>query len=382
MNRIESSCLTFTLRWIIAALILFLNTYRCDPCLSQEHPYLTGAMIATQQRLQNPLDDQVDGAFGYAVDTLSRLYDQPMWVDRHIAKDEMVAVVPNKESIEFWLKRMSDQVDGQVIILDNLVFIAPKSIADSLSLAYWELKSSKIPAEWNKVDNPGLSWSHGASSIEVSNALCQFAKLDNAWTSSVEHDHWSEHSFSKVSRLAVATSVLGSIGKKLRIAEGKASVVPLVVEGDPPQAVSWKYNSSQMTQIGKEHWNTWKTENPMATFQKEGEGWLISASPEAHRALVRPLIPKKKWVKPKSNVPLYSLKLQGSLGKMLPELAMKLKLDISPLPLPEKIGKREVMIDVKDATVDVMLREIGKAGGIEFRKTSMDRYEIHILEEP
>jgi hypothetical protein len=67
---------------------------------------------------------------------------------------------------------------------------------------------------------------------------------------------------------------------------------------------------------------------------------------------------------------------------MLPELAMKLKLDIAPLPLPEKIGKREVMIDVKDATVDVMLREIGKAGGIEFRKTSMDRYEIQILETP
>jgi hypothetical protein len=40
------------------------------------------------------------------------------------------------------------------------------------------------------------------------------------------------------------------------------------------------------------------------------------------------------------------------------------------------------MIDVKDATVDVMLREIGKAGGIEFRKTSMDRYEIQILETP
>ena len=382
MNRIESSCLTFTWRWIFAALILFLHTLRCDPCLSQEHPYLSSAMVATHQRLQNPLDDQVDGAFGYAVDTLSRLYDLPMWVDRQIAKDEMVAVVPNKESIEFWLKRMSDQVDGQVIILDNLVFIAPKSMADSLTLAYWELKTSKIPAEWNKVDNPGLSWSHGASSIEVSNALCQFAKLDNAWTSSVEHDHWSERSFSKVSRLAVATSVLGSLGKKLRMVDGKASVVPLAVDGDQPQTVSWKYTPSQMTQIGREHWKTWKTVNSMAIVQKEGEGWLISASPEAHHALVRPLIPNKKWVKPKSNVPLYSLKLQGSLGKMLPELAMKLKLDIAPLPLPEKIGKREVMIDVKDATVDVMLREIGKAGGIEFRKTSMDRYEIQILETP
>jgi len=350
--------------------------------LSQEHPYLSSATVATQQRLQNALNDQVDGAFGYAVDTLSRLYDLPMWVDRHIAKDEMVAVVPNKESLEFWLKRLSDQVDGQVIILDNLVYIAPKSIADSLSMAYWELKASKIPAEWNKVDTPGLSWSHGASSIEVSNAFCQFFKFDNAWTSSVEHDHWSEHSFSKVSRLAVATSVLGSFGKKLRIADGKASVVPLLVEGDQPQSVSWTYTPSQMTQIGREYWNSWKSENPMATFQKEGDEWLINASPEAHRALVRPLIPKKKWVKPKSNVPLYSLKLQGSLERMLPELAMKLKLDISPLPLPEKIGKREVMIDVKDATVDVMLREIGKAGGIEFRKTSMDRYEIHISEEP
>ena len=170
MNRIESSCLTFIWRWIFAAMILLLHTLRCDPCLSQEHPYLSSAMVATHQRLQNPLDDQVDGAFGYAVDTLSRLYDLPMWVDRQIAKDEMVAVVPNKESIEFWLKRMSDQVDGQVIILDNLVFIAPKSMADSLTLAYWELKTSKIPAEWNKVDNPGLSWSHGASSIEVSNS--------------------------------------------------------------------------------------------------------------------------------------------------------------------------------------------------------------------
>jgi hypothetical protein len=339
-------------------------------------------MVATHQRLQSPLDDQIDGAFGYAIDTLSRLYDLPMWVDRHIAKDDMVTVEPNKESLEFWLERMANRVDSQVIILDNLVFIAPNSIADSLSLAYWELKTSKIPGEWNKVDNPGLSWSHGSSSIEVSNALCQFAKLDNAWTSNVEHDHWPEHSFSKVTRLAIATSVLGSLGKKLRIADEKASVVPLVAKGAQLQPVPWKYTPSQMVQIGRDHWIAWKTGNPTAVVQKEGESWLISASPEAHRALVRPLIPTKKWIRPKLKVPLYSLKLQGSLEKMLPELAMKLKLDIFPLPLPEKIGKREVMIDVKDATVDVMLREIGKAGGIEFRKTSIDRYEIHVLETP
>jgi hypothetical protein len=380
MNRIESSRLTFTLRWLLAALLFFLHALRCDLCLSQEHPYLGSTTVATHQRLQSPLDDQIDGAFGYAMDTLSRLYDLPMWVDRHIAKDDMVTVEPNKESLEFWLERMADRVDSQVIILDNLVLIAPNSIADSLSLAYWELKTSKIPREWNKVDNPGLSWSHGSTSIDVSNALCHFAKLDNGWTSNVDHDHWPEHSFSKVNRLAIATSVLGSLGKKLRIKDEKASVVPLVVQGAQLQPVPWKYTPSQMVQIGREHWIAWKTDNPTAVVQKQGESWLISASPKAHRSLVRPLIPTKKWIRPKSN--LYSLKLQGSLEKMVPELAMQLKLDISPLPMPEKIGKRQVMIDVKDATIDVMLREIGNAGGIEFRKISTDRYEIHVMETP
>ena len=382
MNRIESSCLTFTLQWLFAALMLLPCVQHCTPCLSQEHPYLGGAMMATHQRLQSPLEDQIDGTFGYAVDTLSRLYDLPMWVDRSVAIDEMVKVEPSKETLEFWLNRMADRVDACVMVLDNLVYVAPNSIADSMSLGYWNIKTAKVPMEWNRIDSPGFGWSNGESSIEVSNALCQFAKLDNAWTSSLEHDHLSQHTFSKVSRLAMTVSVLGSFGKTLRVEDGKVSVVPLAVDGSQTQMVPWKYSPSQIAQIGREKWTAWKAEHSSAVVQKEGEDWMISASPEAHRALVRPLIPAKKWSRPKSKVPLYSLKLQGSLGKMVPELAAKLKLDIFPLPLPEKIGNREVMINVKDATIDVMLSELGKAGGIEFQKKGADRYEIRVLETP
>jgi hypothetical protein len=93
---------------------------------------------------------------------------------------------------------------------------------------------------------------------------------------------------------------------------------------------------------------------------------------------VQPLVPKKKWVAPKASEAVYSGTVQGKLGAAVQSIGRSLQIDFYPLPLPDAVANREIRVEYRNATVDQLLRDLGKAGGVEFIPKG-GRYEIQVL---
>lgn len=198
------------------------------------------------------------------------------------------------------------------------------------------------------------------------------------WIESLEHDLWPAYQFRKVPKWSIAFCVLSSMDRALQWNDGTIRIEELPVERSSQQ-VEWTYTPKQIEELGSSYCRAWKESCPTASVERVSDGgWRIQALPEEHRRLVQPLVPKKKWTSPKPESAVYSGVVQGKLGNAIQAVGQSLKVDFFPLPLPDAVANREIRVEYKNATVEQLLRDLGKAGGVEFIPRE-GRMEIRIL---
>lgn len=360
---------------VIGFAVLFQSPLQAQ---SETHPFLGAAMIALQQKLSAPAQPVVHSSLETTLDTLSAAYDLPVWVDRRVPRDRMVQVeVRSDETLGLLLEKIVSQADSSLVLVDGMVIVAPESKAVVLKKIAWDMQVSKLSSSWRKIENE-LGWPVGTPMREISRMVSLRLGLKEDWIEELEHDLWPAFQFKKTPKWSIAFCVLSSMDRAIVWADGTLRVAPIASIDSEPQ-VEWFYTSKQIDELGTTHCRAWKDDAPKAVIVRESDGrWRIAATPDEHRRLVQPLVPKKKWVAPKASEAVYSGTVQGKLGAAVQSIGRSLQIDFYPLPLPDAVANREIRVEYRNATVDQLLRDLGKAGGVEFIPKG-GRYEIQVL---
>jgi hypothetical protein len=140
--------------------------------------------------------------------------------------------------------------------------------------------------------------------------------------------------------------------------------------------VTWTYSNEDIQKrIGESARKTWRQRWPEAVIAKstKPEGWRVVASVASHRDLIGPLIPRKKWEKPKpGDVGLekkgFSGALEGELELVIRSLAAQTKLEFFPVPLPSSLETKKVKLKLDKTPLEDILKEITRQSGVRFKR--------------
>lgn len=345
---------------------------------TKTHPYLGASMVSVQQRLSAPAQPLTRSSLESAIASLSSAYDTPIWIDRSVSRDRIVeAKIESDESFGTLLEKIATQVDASVLIAEGIVVIAPGNKAPVLQQTVWQLQLANLPSGWRRLQDE-FGWPVGTPMRDVARMMSLRLGFRDDWIEPLEHDLWPAYQFSKVPKWSIAFCILSSMDRTMEWSDGTIRIGELPFDRANEQ-VEWTYTAKQIEDLGSSHCRAWKASCPTAVVERNSDGgWRIQALPEEHRQLVQPLVPKKKWTAPKPETATYSGVVQGRLGNAIQAIGQSLKIDFFPLPLPDAVASREIRVEYKNATAEQLLRDLGKAGGVEFIHRE-GRMEIRIL---
>ena len=341
---------------------------------SSSHPFLTPQAVAVQQLLQAPCEQGSDPkSIESLLDGISLAYEMPIWCDRRIARDLVVTMERREESLGSYLNRSISQVDAVLIPLSGVILVCPKKHADEIETAYWKLSASRTANLLRTLGAKPFGWPDGSVVSEILKEFELRCAPDSKWNVQIERDIWRAFEFPKTTAsTSICICLLSGFDLCLSEQNGNAELVPIASLGTQ---VEWNYSKEDVRKIGESAWKAWRTQWPDAEVTKttKPDGWRVSATPASHRELIGPLIPKKKWDKPKASEvgvdqKTFSGPLEGELERVLRSLAAQTKLDFYPFPLPASLESKRVQLKLDKAKLDDILKEITNQCGVRFRR--------------
>ena len=345
------------------------------------HPCLISAAIAIHQTLQAPCEQALESAsIETLVDSVSSAYEIPIWCDRSIARDKIVAMDRREETLQIFLNRAIAKVDSVLIPMAGVVMVCPKAKCDAVEAAYWSLTVSRAANSMRALGPKAFGWPDGSTAAFAIDGFATRCFPDAELTIKTEHDIWRGFEFRKTTTPAtIGTCLLSGFDLCLEDREGKLAVSPLPTE---KTQVEWTYSRNDIEKkIGPTWWKEWRQRWPEARVSKseKPEGWKVMATVASHRDLVQPMIPKKKWEKPKGEVGAdkkgYSGTFDCELELALRSLAAQTKLEFFPLPVPASLESKKVKLKLDKTPLDDILREISKQCEVHFKRDGQ-RIEI------
>lgn len=394
LNRFRNFCLrgscillrsTTCVLTFACTLIALLADSRNSLCQEKvaTHPFLSTAFVATQQQLQAPCRQSLESSFESVIRALSSSFQLPIWIDRHIARDQVIHVDSEEETLGTLLKRASQLVGADVVPLEGMVAIVPAEKKEEILSDYWRLTTAPLPPEWKRIDMAIFSWQEG---IVMKNLAKEFSNrygLKDAWVDLLEHDVWPGYTFDRIPAATICTCVLSGMDRTLTVGGSGFEVVHSPKDPDNGyRLVTWIFSKSDLDRIPEKHRLDWKNSNPNAVVSRIAENrWQVTATPTEHLQLVLPLIPRKKWAQQSKETAVYSGSYRGNLAGAIEGISKQLSVHFYPLPLPDTIARREIVIEYDKVSLENLLKQVGQAGGIRFQKLG-ERYEITILPMP
>ena len=347
------------------------------------HPCMSVSAISIQQSLQAPCEQVVEStSLESLLDSISSAYEIPIWCDRRIARDTVVSVEKRDETLESFLGRAIEKVDAVLLPLAGVVMVVRKSECDAIEAAHWRLSVSLAAIPMRPMGTKPLGWPDGSVASTVIQEFASRCVPDASLTFKTEHDIWRAFEFRKSTTAAtISTCLLSGFDLCLADQDGKLTVAPILA-GD--SKVDWIYSTDEIEKrIGQSAWKTWRQRWTDATVSRSTKpsGWRVNATVASHRDLIRPLIPKKKWEKPKvSETDLdkkgFSGALEGELELVIRSLAAQTKLDFHPLPLPAILESKKVKLKLNKTSLDDILKEITNQCGVRFKR---DGQKVEII---
>jgi len=336
------------------------------------HPYLTASAIALHQQLQSPCEQMVkNDQLESLLSAMAENAKIQIWFDRRISRDRTISLKEKTETLEGFLSRVVEQVDGDIIPLQGILMISPKEKRDAIEAAYWRLLQSNTSPELTRIDREPFQWSDAATGSEVLESFFSRYVAKLATKPEVELDLWQAHVFKKIPPTSLSVCLLSGFDLALGEKNGESFVFKLSEperDQDGNFQVEWVYTKTDIAKIGKAYWTDWKTRWPESRSKEKQAGWQVTATPQSHRDLVRPLIPIKKAEK-KTSSGKFSGPIRGQLERVLATLSNQFRLEFSPLPLPPNVAIKDIDMNLNNSTLDDILREIEKQAGIELRRT-------------
>lgn len=333
------------------------------------HPYQTPQSIALASSLQArfqsgnenlPLPDLIQH--------WSVAYSVQVWLDRRIPSDASVSMSETWSTVGDSIAKASEQLEADVATIDGVVMIVPEGLAQHLETAYWSLAVSAIPRNWLRVEDKVFSWEDGAVSTDVLRAFNSRFPLADFQAEQFEYDVWGGTHRSKTTPTVVAINLLGNFDSKPVFDGNRVSVEPIQRDANPERVI-WEYRD-EITRLGKERWQQWRSRWGDAEVKRTGEGakagWSILAPVAGHRELVQPLAPppKKNTASDPSNV-RYSGRYRGELQAILRSLANQKELELDLPDLPQPVLRQELDLVFEQATFDEILVRISNASGLK-----------------
>ncbi|MCU0711032.1 MAG: hypothetical protein MUC43_03155 [Pirellula sp.] len=361
IKNLPTTCLTW---FVFLFLICSLGTHAYG-----QHPFLGKEFVSTYKRLQAPWLQEINTSAEEACRVVSSAYNVTIWIDMDVPRDRAVVISKEIATLADMLTELSKKLDSKLVILDDLVVIAPFEKADRIASQYWRNKTSSPGNLWSKPVAAPMQWSAGADSKTIASQLSKAIKSEGEWMELVESDIWPARQFTQESLLTAATCILSSLQLELDLSAKPITIKRLADGVSSSNRVEWTYTADQLKRLGDEHCKSWKREHPEVVIETQNRTWLISATPAEHLKLVAPLIPKATYAKPNSGSSVYQGELRGTLGSVLEAVSKTMKLQFTPWPLPDAVAKREIKITYQRATMDDILAEIGKAGRVQIERS-------------
>ena len=363
MNR----TVTLTLLTMLAFAVTPLHAFSQN---EPSHPCLSASAIPIQQTLQAPCEQAFDSqSLELLIDNLSVAYKVPIWWDRRIARDTTISMDRRDETLEIFLNRAIGKVDAVLIPLDGVVMIVPAAKRDEIDANLWRLAVSPAAKKMKPTGTKPFSWPDGSVASDVIEDFSSRCVPDAKLSFKIEHDIWRGFEFRKTTSVAsISACLLSGFDLCLTDQNGVLAVVP--IQPTDPNVV-WTYTSEEIEKkIGPVAWKEWRARWPSTSILKSSRpaGWQVTGSVAAHRDLIRPLIPKKKWEKPKTEQKLYTGPMQGDLEYVVLSLAASTKLEFFPIPLPVDQKSKQVKLELNNTPVDEILKELTKQSGVQFKR--------------
>ncbi len=370
-------CLTCTQRATLAtmATLAFLCTSKAS--LGQNattHPYLHSAAIAIHQTLQAPCEQVLESAsIEILLDSIASAYEIPIWCDRNVPRDKIVAMDRRDETLEIFLNRAIAKVESVLVPMAGVVMVCPTSKRDAVEAAYWRLAVSRSANSLRALGTKPYGWPDGSTSAAAIEGFAMRCFPDATMSIKTEHDIWRGFEFRKTTTpSSMSVCLLSGFDLCLADQEGKLVVAPLPAEN---YQVDWTYTKDEIEKkIGAVWWKEWRQQWPASTVSKSSkpDGWKVMATVASHRDLVQPMIPKKKWERPKGVIDVdkkvYSGIYDHPLELVLRSLADQTKLEFFPLPVPASLETKRVKLKLDKTPLEEILREISKQCGVQFKR--------------
>ena len=341
------------------------------------HPCLSASAIQIQQALQAPCEQSFESqSLELMLDNIVASYGVPIWCDRRIARDTPITMDRRNETLESFLRRAIEKADAVLIPLDGVVMVVPSSKCDEIEANHWRLAVSAAAKKMRPVGAKAFGWPDGAVALSVIQDFSSRCIPDASLEFKIEHDIWRRFEFRKTSSPASISACLLS-GFDLSLVDQKGVLAVSLDQPVDPNVV-WTYSSEEIEKkIGPVAWREWRTQWPSASIAKSAKpaGWRVTATVAAHRDLIRPLIPKKKWEKPKLEQKGYTAPMDGDLEYVIQSLAAATKLEFFPLPLSAKQKEKRIKMQLNNTPVDEILKEITRQSGVQFKRDG-NRVEI------
>ncbi len=341
------------------------------------HPCLSASAIQIQQVLQAPCEQSFESqSLELMLDNIAAAYSVPIWCDRRIARDTAISMDRRDETLESFLNRAVDKVDAVLIPLDGVIMVVPSAKRDEIEANYWRLAVSPSAKKMRSAGAKPFGWPDGSVALSVIQDFSTRCAPDANLEFKIEHDIWRGFEFRKTtSAAAISACLLSGFDLCLADREGVLAVTP-IQPVDPN--VAWTYSSEEIEKkIGSVAWKEWRAQWPSASISKSAKpaGWRVTATVAAHWDLIRPLIPKKKWEKPKLEQKGFTATMEGELDYVIRSLAAGAKLEFFPLPLSANHKSKPIKMQLNNSPVDDILKEITKQSGVQFKRQG-NRVEI------
>ena len=334
------------------------------------HPYLSASAIQVLQTLQAPCEQSFESqSLELVLDNIAVAYNVPIWCDRRIARDVSIRMDRRNETLEIFLTRAVERADSVLIPLDGVIMVVPKGNRDEIEETFWRLAVSPAAKKMRPVGAKAFSWQDGSVALTVLEDFSSRYVPDANLQFKIEHDIWRKFEFRKTTSAASISACLLS-GFDLGLIDQKGVIEVAPIQSADPNVV-WTYSTEEIEKkIGPVVWKEWRAQWPSASIVKSGKpaGWRVTATVAAHRELIRPLIPKKKWEKPKLEQKGYTASLDGELDHVIRSLAAAANLEFFPLPLPTNQKSKPIKMQLNNTPVDDILKELTKQSGVQFKR--------------
>jgi hypothetical protein len=298
-----------------------------------------------------------------------------VFLDRRIDPGQLLELTIRDQPLEAALAEIAAAVQARVARLDQVAYVGPPATASKLATlaALRREEASRLPAaaKARLLRRSAWQWPALAEPRQLLAELAAEARLTLSGAEQIPHDLWPAAALPPLAWVDRLTLVLAGFDLTFEVADDGASVRLVPIPAKVALTRSYAIRRSVEQTVAR-----LRELVPDASIEPGPQGVVVAGSAEAHEIIARTLAGGEPAPRPApaaaESRKRYSLKVEknasaGSvLRKVADELGKELRYDEAALPQL----KQPVQLNLRDATLDELLRATVEPLGLKYRVTA------------